>query len=244
MIIAMSTLLDLLMIAILGVSIFLGIKRGLVRSVIRLVGSIVALILAITFSSPLGSYIDANYVNSPMREWAVDRLSASVETVSPTELDFDDLFENRPAFFTDACDFLGVNVDEMQASYEAMKLDGVDQAKSAIVTQMVDPLSSVISRAIAFAVIFVAAMIAILVISMFSKFLTKLPVIKKMDKLGGGILGGITGILLCFIVVAIFSSASKYVLKDYSPEQQESLRDNTIVYNVMYSLNPFTGMFD
>ena len=244
MIIALSTLLDLIMIAILGVSIFLGIRRGLIRSVIRLVGSIVALILAISFSSALGSYIDANYVNAPMREWAVDQLSASSEDVSPTDVDFDDLFANRPEFFVDVCDFLGVDMDEINASYESLKADGINQAKSAIVTRMVDPLSSVISRAIAFAVIFLAAMIAILVISLFSKFLTNLPVIKKMDKLGGGILGAVTGILLCFIVVAILSGASKYTLKDYTPEEREDLRGNTIVYRLFYSINPFTGLFD
>lgn len=244
MIIALSTLLDIIMVAILGLSIFFGIRRGLIRSVIRLVGSIVAFVLAIVFSSPLGSYIDANYVNAPMREWAVDQLSASVEDVSPTDLDFDDLFANRPEFFTDVCDFLGVDVNEIQASYESLKSDGINQAKSAIITQMVDPLSSVISRAIAFAVIFIAAMIAILVISLFSKFLTNLPVIKKMDKLGGGILGAVTGILTCFIVVAILSTASKYVLKDYTPEAREDLRGNTIVYRIFYHINPFTGLFD
>ncbi|MBO5221256.1 MAG: CvpA family protein [Clostridia bacterium] len=244
MTIALSALLDLGMVAILGFSIFFGIRRGLIRSVIRLVGSIVALVVALSFSAPLGSYIDENYVNAPMREWAIDQLSSSVESVSATDVNFDDLFADRPSFFVETCEFLGVNVDEMQASYESLKTDGVEQAKSAIITQMVDPLSAIVSRGIAFAVLFIAAMIAILVISLFSRFLNNLPIIKNVDKLGGGILGAVTGILMCFIVVAIISTASQYVLKDQTPEDRTAIRENTIVYKLFYNLDPLTGLFE
>ena len=241
---AISTTLDLIIVAILGVSLFLGIRRGLIQSIISLVGSIVALILALIFSANLGVYIDANYVNAPMRSWVIDQLSASVENVSATELDFDDLFENQPEFFTDTCDFLGVDVNEMAASYESLKTEGVEHAKSAIITEMVDPLSALISRVLAFAVIFLAAMLAIVVISLFSKFLTHLPIIRKMDKLGGGILGAVTGILISFIVVAIISTGSKYLLRDRSPAELEEIKNKTIIYKVFYNLDPLTQLFE
>lgn len=241
---ALSTTLDLLIVAILAISIFLGIRRGLVHSVISLVGSVVALVLALVFSSALGGYIDAHYINAPMREWAIDQLSASAEQVSATEIDFDDLLANRPAFFTETCEFLGVDVEEISASYEELKKDGVEQAKSAIVTQMVDPLSSVISRVLAFAVIFLAAMVAIVVISLFSRFLKNLPILRRLDKLGGGILGAVTGILICFIVVAIVSTGSKYLLRDYSPQELENIRDKTVIYKVFDRLDPITQLFE
>ncbi|MBO5248516.1 MAG: CvpA family protein [Clostridia bacterium] len=241
---AISTTLDLLLVAILGVSIFLGVRRGLIRSIISLVGSIVALVLALIFSSGLGGYIDANYVNAPMRAWVIDQLSASAQTVSATDLDFDDLFENQPEFFTETCDFLGVEINEMKDSYQSLKTEGVEHAKSAIVTEMVDPLSALISRVIAFAVIFLAAMILIVVISMFSKFLNNLPIVRKMDKLGGGILGVVTGILISFIVVAIISTGSKYVLRDRSPAELESIKDKTVVYKVFHDLDPLTRIFE
>ncbi len=241
---AISTTFDLIIVAILAVSVFLGVRRGLIRSVISLVGSIVALALALIFSSSLGGYIDANYVNAPMRGWVIDQLSASAQTVSATDLDFDDLFANQPEFFVETCDFLGVDVDEMAASYEELKTDGLEYAKSAIITEMVDPLSAVISRGIAFAVIFLAAMIGIVVISLFSRFLNNLPILRKMDKLGGGILGAVTGILISFIVVAILSTGSKYVLRDRSPAELEEIRDKTVVYKIFYHLDPLTQLFE
>ncbi len=241
---AISTTLDLLIVAILGVSIFLGVRQGLIRGAISLGGSIVALVLALIFSSALGGYIDANYINAPMREWTVNQFSASAESVSATELDLDDLFENKPGFFLETCDFLGVDVEKTAQSYEEMKVNGVEQAKSAIITQMVDPLSSLVSRVIAFAVIFLAAMIAIVVISLFSRFLNNLPILRKMDKLGGGIFGAVTGILICFIVVAIVSTGMKYVLRDRSPKELQNINDKTVVYKIFYKLDPLTQLFE
>ncbi len=241
---AISTTLDLVIVAILAVSIFLGVRRGLIHSIISLVGSIVALVLALTFSSGLGEYIDANYVNAPMRGWVINQLSASSQTVSATDLDFDDLFANQPEFFTETCDLLGVDVNEIAASYETMKAEGVEYAKSAIITEMVDPLSAVISRVIAFAVIFLGAMIAIVVISLFSKFLKNLPIIRKMDKLGGGILGAVTGILICFIVVAIVSTGAKYVLRDRSPSELDAIKNKTVIYRIFHDVNPLDRIFE
>lgn len=239
----LSTFLDVLIVAIVGLSIFFGVRRGLIRTAIHLFGSIIALILALIFSGPLGEYIDTNYVNTPMREWTVNQLTVEKDP-SATDVDFDGLFAERTSFLVETCNFLGVDVDEMYRSYQELKADGLEQAKSAILAKMVDPLSSVISRAIAFGVIFLAAIIAIIVISLFSKFLNHLPLVRKLNKLGGGILGGITGVLLSFILVAIFSTASKYVLKDSTPEERTEIRDNTIVYKVFYNLNPLNGLFD
>jgi len=240
---AISTMLDFVIVAILALSIFLGVRRGLIRSVVSLVGSIVALVLSLAFSAGLGGYIDANYVNAPMREWVIDQLTASAEKVSATDIDFDDLLENRPEFFLETCDFLGVNVDEIDASYESMKAEGVEQAKSAIITRMVDPLSSVISRVLAFAVIFIASMLAIVIITLFSRFLNNVPVLRKMDKTGGGILGAVTGLLICFIVVAIISSGMKYVLRDRSVSELNNIKDKTVVYKIFYHLDPLTNLF-
>ncbi len=241
---ALSTTLDLLIVLILAVSVFLGVRRGLIRSIISLVGSVVALVLALIFSSSLGGYIDENYVNAPMREWAINQLTASSEPISATEVDFDDLFADQPEFFTETCEFLGVDVNEMATRYETMKVDGIEHAKSAIITEMVDPLSALISRVLAFAVIFLAAMLLIIIISLFSKFLSNLPIIRRLDKLGGGILGAITGILISFIVVAIVATGSKYVLRDRTPGELEAIKDKTVVYKIFYNLDPLTHLFE
>ena len=241
---AISTLLDFLLVAILGLSIYLGFRHGLIRSAISLVGSVIALVLALVFSSGLGNYIDAKYVNAPMRSWVINQCTVAVEDVSVKDIDFDDLFARRPEFFTETCTFLSVDVDEMQTAYEELKADGVDNAKSAIVTRMVDPMSAVISRVLAFGVIFLAAMIAISVITLFSKFLTNLPIVKKLDKLGGVILGIVTGALISFIVVAVISTGSKYVLRDYSAQRLDTIREKTVLYKLVLRMDPLTGLFE
>lgn len=242
--IAISTFLDIVLLAVLALSVYFGYRHGLIRSAIRLVGSIVALIVALTFSASLGNYIDNNYVNAPMREWVVDRLSASVDQVSATEVNFDDLFENRPEFFVEVCSYLDVDIEDLQREYEALKSEGSDSAKSALVSRMVDPMSAVVSRVIAFFVIFIAALIAICVISLFSRFLTNLPIVRNLDKFGGLAVGLVTGVLLSFILVSVVSIGSKYVLKDYSAEQIDSIFEKTVVYETVSKINPLNSLFE
>lgn len=242
---AISTALDLIIVSILVVSIVFGVRRGLIRSVIGLFGSIVALVLALVFSANLGSYIDANYINAPMREWLIGQLSASASDVdvSSSEIPFDDLFADRPEFFVDTCEFLNIDLDEIAKTYETLKNEGVDQAKSAIITTMVDPLSAVISRVIAFAVIYIAAILIISIITLFSKFLTNLPIIRHLDKLGGGALGALSGVLMVFIIVAIVSAGSKYALRDRTAEERQQIVDQTIVYKIFYRYDPLVNLF-
>lgn len=242
--IAISTFLDVVLLAVLALSVYFGYRHGLIRSAIRLVGSIVALIVALTFSASLGNYIDNNYVNAPMREWVVDRLSASVDQVSATEVNFDDLFENRPEFFVEVCSYLDVDIEDLQREYEALKSEGADSAKSALVSRMVDPMSAVVSRVIAFFVIFIAALIAICVISLFSRFLTNLPIVRNLDKFGGLAVGLFTGVLLSFVLVSVVSIGSKYVLKDYSAEQIDSIFEKTVVYETVSKINPLNSLFE
>lgn len=242
--IAISTFLDIVLLAVLALSVYFGYRHGLIRSAIRLVGSIVALIVALTFSASLGNYIDNNYVNAPMREWVVDRLSASVDQVSATEVNFDDLFENRPEFFVEVCSYLDVDIEDLQREYEALKSEGSDSAKSALVSRMVDPMSAVVSRVIAFFVIFIAALIAICVISLFSRFLTNLPIVRNLDKFGGLAVGLFTGVLLSFVLVSVVSIGSKYVLKDYSAEQIDSIFEKTVVYETVSKINPLNSLFE
>ena len=100
----LSTFLDILIVAIVGLSIFFGVRRGLIRTAIHLFGSIIALVLALIFSAPLGEYIDTNYVNTPMREWTVNQLTVG-DDPSVTDVDFDGLFSDRASFLVETCEF-------------------------------------------------------------------------------------------------------------------------------------------
>ena len=71
--IAISTGIDLLLIAVFVIAILLAARKGLVRGIIGLIGNVVAVVVAFMFSGSLGSYINSNFLYQPMRQWLILR---------------------------------------------------------------------------------------------------------------------------------------------------------------------------
>ena len=241
---AISSGLDIAIVLIFAFCIFFGVRRGLVKSIIGLVGNIVALILAIVFSAGLGEYLDTNYVNASMRGWLVNQLTSSSEEAAPSDVDLDDLFANTPDFFVNVCEFLGVDMEQLQSDYENWKTEGEDQAKSAVITAMVNPISSIASRVIAFALIFIIASLGIFLLSLLIHLIVQLPVIRHLDKTGGGVLGALSGLLLVFVLVSVFSAGTKYFLRGKTDEEREQITQGTILYKVFEDINPLQNILN
>lgn len=72
--IAIAIGLDIIVAAILVISIVSGVKRGLVKSLISLVGNIAALVVALIFSVQLGTYLNDHYIRTPLYDWTVKQV--------------------------------------------------------------------------------------------------------------------------------------------------------------------------
>ena len=243
--IAISTGLDILIVAVFILCIVFGIRNGFVKSVISLVGNIAALAIAFIFSVSLGAYINTNYVREPMQQWLINSLSPTEESTKASldDLDLDQLFADMPTFFKDSAEFLGVDIEEMQQKYESLKENGVEQAKAAIVDAMTNPVSEVVSRAIAFVLIFIACSIAVRILWWLSDLIVNIPVIRQIDKTGGAVLGIINGILITFILTSLLNVTLVYFLRDKTPEQRETMIENTVIYKRVDDVNPLNKMF-
>ncbi len=242
--IALSTGLDLLIIAIIAVCITMGCRKGLVRSVIGLFGKLVSLVAAFFLSENLGVYLDNNYIHMPMRQWLVNQLSPTAENVNATlsALDLDSLFSERPDFFVNIANLLNINIDEFAERYLSIKEQGVEQAKAAIIDLMISPVSAILSRIAAFVIIFLVCSVAVAVLWWLSDLIINLPIVRQLDALGGIVFGTLNGILIVFITVSVISISSQYVLKNSTYEDRESIVEGTVLYEQFKKWNPITGL--
>lgn len=244
--IALSTGLDLLVIAILAICIVLGCRKGLVRSVIGLLGKIISLVAAFFLSENLGVYLDKNYIHTPMRQWLVNQLSPTAENINASlaSLDLDSLFSERPEFFVNITNLLNVNIDDVSNRYFAIKAQGIEQAKAAIIDVMISPVSSVLSRIVAFLIIFIVCAIGVAVLWWLSDLIINLPIIRQLDTLGGAVFGALNGILIVFVTVSVIGLSSQYVLKDFTYEDRNAIVDGTVLYEQFRNINPITSLIE
>ena len=78
-----------------------------------------------------------------------------------------------------------------------------DGAKYILTDTLVETSSMLVTNIISFIVVIIISKIAIILISNLLKLATMLPVIKQADMLLGGIVGALSGILVCYIIVGV-----------------------------------------
>lgn len=244
--IAISTGIDLLLIAVFIVIVLLAAKKGFIRGIIGLVGNIVAAAVAFLFSSSLGSYINNNFLYQPMRQWVVNSLSPTAQgtTASIADLNFDELFSDMPQFFSNLLKTLGLDGGQLAEQYTAMKASGEEEAKSAVIDLMVQPMSDLCSRIIAFVIIFVLALVAIRIIVWLLDFIVELPVLRQINKAGGIVLGVLNGLFFVFIIAGILNMSLGYIMKDKTSDEINQITENTIIYKNLNAINPINMIFN
>ena len=244
--IAISTGIDLLLIAVFVIAILLAARKGLVRGIIGLIGNVVAVVVAFMFSGSLGSYINSNFLYQPMRQWVINMLSPTSggTTASISDLNFDELFSDMPQFFSEILKHLGLNSSQLAESYSSMKVNGVEEAKSAVIDMMVSPMADICGRVIAFVVIFILALIAINIIVWLLDFVVELPIFRQINKIGGIVLGAINGILFVFILAGVINISIGYIMNDRTAEEIDKIEESTVIYKTVNSINPVRMIFD
>ena len=244
--IAISTGIDLLLIAVFVIAILLAARKGLVRGIIGRIGNVVAVVVAFMFSGSLGSYINSNFLYQPMRQWVINMLSPTSggTTASISDLNFDELFSDMPQFFSEILKHLGLNSSQLAESYSSMKVNGVEEAKSAVIDMMVSPMADICGRVIAFVVIFILALIAINIIVWLLDFVVELPILRQINKIGGIVLGAINGILFVFILAGVINISIGYIMNDRTAEEIDKIEESTVIYKTVNSINPVRMIFD
>ncbi len=196
-------LLDLIIIAIIGFSIFSGMSKGFTLTVLRLVAfvasalvayifyPIVARLLGSTVLSTLGIYVEGNeYVNDvmlanqPITALSPDNINAAIQNA------------NLPAPFGSA---LHSNIsNQALANQNASTLGDYFDAT----------LANVLLGIIAFLIIFLLVRLILGIVIRATDSVTRLPVLKQFNSLLGGALGLVRGVLFIFalfMLVPIFT---------------------------------------
>ena len=179
----MGIIVDLIIIAVVLLFIFLGYKKGLTGSLIKLLSFIIAIVVAFVLYKPVANAVIENTVID-------DNIRTTLRATLGVEDKTENTEENVPSTIMD-------NINkEIENATDEVKANVIDQTTITIVN---------IGSGI---VIFLAVRVILVIISLFAKILTDLPVIKQVDKLGGLAYGAIEGIVIVYAVLAVISLTS------------------------------------
>lgn len=211
----MSIIIDLIILGIIGICIFLGYKRGLVKCIIKIASFIIAIVLAFVLYKPVsGLIIDNTEIDENIKQAIINSVQKDVQEDGKVKED-----SNLPQSIVDY-------INESVGS-------AVEETKNNIVETSATQISTIAIEVGTGILIFILARLILMIISILSKFVTDLPIIKQVDKTGGIIYGILKAALIIFIIFAIISLISPMI-------EETGLIvgiNNSIIGSILYNNN-------
>lgn len=173
--------LDIILIAIIGISIFLGYRKGLVKVAVKLCAFLIAVVVTLVLYKPVSSLIiEKTDLDEKIENVIIEKGSQEIQ-------------ENKGDVKEDG--FIAYMQEYVGAT--------VANTQNEIVTNVAKVVSVKAINLIAIIGIFIITRLALILLTLISDIITKLPIIKQFNKLGGIMYGALRGLIVIYFVLAI-----------------------------------------
>lgn len=227
----MSLLLDFIVVAAFGFSLWRGLRRGFIRSVMGVIVVVLSLLGAAKLTPPLAAYLSDRYIDKAITAQVED----SLDDIVSENLNLDTLFDTAPQAFLNILDRFDADFDELKAYYEADASNDED-AEGSLSSYIAAPLSQTISRAAAFALLFIGLYLTLSLVALLINLVVRLPLLKTANRLLGAVLGALIGLCLAWGLSVAFCELLPELSKVYE-DVSANLIDHTILVKYLGGLD-------
>lgn len=195
----MSVIIDLIIVAVIAICIIIGYVRGLTGCLIKILSFVLSLVIAFILFVPVSNFVIENTQIDENLEKSIREMIISDNKSSEKEMP------------TAMSDYINKRAEEI-----------VDNAKEEVVNATARDISQTIVKAGTWIALFIVARIALIFLKLITSLISKLPVIKQCDKLGGIIYGVLEGLLITYFALAVISFITPITNKNLSENINKS----------------------
>ena len=206
----MGIILDIIIIAIMALSIFLGYKKGLVKVAVKLCAFLIAIIVSLAFYKPVSNLIIENTeLNEKIENVIIENGTKKIDENNE---------EEKTNFLENMQQYVDITVTQTQNEI-------VENAAKEISVRLINVLVMI--------GLFIGTRLILIVLVLISDLITNIPIIKQFNKLGGVIYGVIRGLILIYTLLAII-----YLIVSMTPNNSIlMLINNSIITKFLYNNN-------
>lgn len=217
---------DIIILCILGLSIFLGYKKGLTKSFLKIFSFLISLIVATILFRPVSNLI---IVNTQIDE---NIQSAIVSSFIGNENE--EKIENEPKKDKEN------GLPSIFSKYiEDAIMEKVNETKEVIVQEASMEIAITIINIAVGILLFIIVRIILIFVKGLAELVTKIPGIKQCDELGGGIFGLLRAGIVIYIIFTIISLIGPLI----ENTQFISIVNESIIGSYLYNNNILFNMF-
>ncbi len=205
----MSIIFDIGVIAIIAVCTFIGYKQGLVKSAIKILAFFIAIIVALALYKPVSKLV----INNTSIDDNIKNVM--IEKIKPEGVD-----KNQEVDIGDnaTLKIIGKATNTIEGIAETFTIKLIETATLLL--------------------IFIIIKIALRFVTALTNLITRLPLLKQVNKLGGTLYGIIKGILLVYTILAVIYLITPLLQNNVTENINKSiitktLYNNNIILNVI-----------
>lgn len=233
-------------------SAYAGWRKGFVTIILSIATLLVAVILTIVLTPFVGNVIKNNtdwYSN--LKNFSYDRISAN-ETMQSAYGEMDPYSTNitTTSEFDEAVAAVLDKISAPESLKEKIKTDNVSEylsngaqsAQNIITDFFATQMANIIFNTVIFAILFIAIRMALFIIMQVLNIVTRIPVVKQMNHMGGLILGMVKGFIyvwLFFIAITLLCSTT-FAQSMFGYINSNSvltyLYDNNLIMKLVFSI--------
>lgn len=218
----MAIIIDLVVIAVIALSTFLGYKKGLIGVAFKIASFLIAIVITLILYRPIAGII---INNTPI---AKNIETTIVEKLSSSEIE-DGKIEKE------STDLPNVVVNYINGQIA----NTINNTKDEIVANVAKDLSRNIVNICVMIGLFIITRIALIFAKVLLEAVAELPIVKQFNEAGGIIYGILRGILLVYLILAIISLILPIIDKTTVLEAI----NNTILTKLLYNNNLILMLF-
>lgn len=189
----MSIIIDLIIIAIVGICVFFGYKKGLTKCVIKILSFIIAIAVAAILFKPVSNIIiDNTQIDETIKQSVVNIVKEDVKENGEVKED---------------TDLPKTMVEYINKSVET----AVQDTKETIVENAANAIAVTSINVGVAILLFIIVRVLLIFVSALSKIITDLPIIKQFDKTGGLLYGLVKSLVIILVIFALISFISPLI---------------------------------
>lgn len=203
---------DLIILGVIIAGALIGRWRGLASALLNVFSFVLAIIISLFLYVPVENAL----INNTQIDETIENTIYSRVEVSFTNKNQDKEDSKLPTY-------LQKYIDDATQSAENTTNEAMQKASKEITKKVMD--------VIAFIIVFVGIRLVLIVLKFATKILTKLPVLKQIDHIGGLVCGLFESIMIVYLAFAIISIVSPTIKNENMLKQIDSSLIGSKMYN-------------
>lgn len=194
---------DLILIAFFVVIVLIYMKKGFIKSVWGVVRAVASVAAAWLFGKQVGEWFYNQFIHNAISKATKDAIAPLVQKVNDS-FNLSDLFSKIPDEFRTLVERSGADLSGLKSVFGKLTEASENQFDS-LADKISEPIAHTVSNAVGYVLVFFIAFILMSIAFVVIDGISKLPLIKEVNKTLGAAFGAVCGIIYLWVICMVLS---------------------------------------